>query len=83
MTPVQESVKQGRVVIVEDDVGNALTLELLLLSETTNERSYSEREQSFLLDFIPAVLSSRQKSATPTYRDLPLGSRNGSYLDVR
>src|SRR5258708_9683987 len=42
MTPVQESVKQGIVVIVEDDCGNALTLELLLLSETTYEvRTYA------------------------------------------
>jgi two-component system, OmpR family, response regulator len=48
MTPVQESVKQGIVVIVEDDFGNALTLELLLLSETTYEvRTYANAMEVF------------------------------------
>ncbi len=42
MTLVQHRGKQGRVVIVEDDFGNALTLELLLLSETPYEvRTYA------------------------------------------
>ena len=43
MTPAQHSRKQGTVVIVEDDIGNAVTLELLLRSATTYEvRIYAD-----------------------------------------
>lgn len=43
MTPVQHSAKRGTVVIVEDNIGNAVTLELLLRATTTYEvRTYAD-----------------------------------------
>jgi|SRR5258708_30026888 CheY-like chemotaxis protein len=76
MTPVQESVKQGRVVIVEDDVGNALTLELLLRSETP----YEVRTYANAMELLESLEEIRQEKPVLFFLDYLLPEVDGLLL---
>ena len=76
MTPVQHRAEQEIVVIVEDDYGNATTLELLLLAET----AYEVRTYASAMDVLESLEEIRQKKPVLFLLDYILPEVDGLLL---